>query len=135
MADKEVPLFAIKQQIMSVDDLIKEREDQKIQQAAKEAMKIQLAEKEVSDKESQTDLVPTLVPKVPKLKLFGTQTEKTEDKSNATPNTPKISFFRSKNLFAKKQKKRVKYLKKGPLCRENDQKCMALIFFGVLTIA
>ena len=36
MADKEV-LFAIKQQIMSVDDLIKEREDQKIQQAAKEA--------------------------------------------------------------------------------------------------
>ena len=74
MADKEV-LFAIKQQIMSVDDLIKEREDQKIQQAAKEAMKIQLAEKEVSDKESQTDLVPTLVPKVPKLRNFGTQTE------------------------------------------------------------
>ena len=67
MADKEV-LFAIKQQIMSVDDLIKEREDQKIQQAAKEAMKIQLAEKEVSDKESQTDLVPTLVPKVPKIR-------------------------------------------------------------------
>ena len=74
MADKEV-LFAIKQQIMSVDDLIKERRDQKIQQAAKEAMKIQLAEKEVSDKESQTDLVPTLVPKVPKLRNFGTQTE------------------------------------------------------------
>ena len=39
MADKEV-LFAIKQQIMSVEDLIKERKDQKIQQAAKEAMKI-----------------------------------------------------------------------------------------------
>merc|ERR1712008_583292 len=76
MADKEV-LFAIKQQIMSVDDLIKEREDKKIQVAAKEAsevafftafvdelikekeaMKIQLADKEVSDKESQTDLVP-----------------------------------------------------------------------------
>ena len=74
MADKEV-LFAIKQQIMSVDDLIKEREDQKIQQAAKEAMKIQLADKEVSDKESQTDLVPTLVPKVPNLRNFGTQTE------------------------------------------------------------
>jgi len=140
MADKEV-LFAIKQQIMSVDDLIKEREDQKIQVAAKEAsevafftalvdelikekeaMKIQLADKEVSDKESQTDLVPKLVPKVPKLRNFGTQTEKTEEKSTATPNTPKISFFRSKNLFAKKQKKRVKYLKKGPLCRENDQK-------------
>jgi len=35
-------------------------------------MKIQLAEKE-----SQTDLVPTLVPKVPKLRNFGTQTEET----------------------------------------------------------
>ena len=71
---------------------------------------------------------------LPKCRNFGTQTEKTEDKSNATPNTPKISFFRSKNLFAKKQKKRVKYLKKGPLCRENDQKCMTLIFFGVMII-
>ena len=74
MADKEV-LFAIKQQIMSVEDLIKERKDQKIQQAAKEAMKIQFAEKEVSDKESQTDLVSKLVPKVPKLRNFGTQNE------------------------------------------------------------
>ena len=70
----------------------------------------------------------------PKHRNFGTQTEKTEEKSTATPNTPKISFFRSKNLFAKKQKKRVKYLKKGPLCRENDQKCMALIFFWVMII-
>ena len=41
-----------------VDELIKE----------KEAMKIQIADKEVSDKESQTDLVPKLVPKVPKLR-------------------------------------------------------------------
>jgi len=74
MADKEV-LFAIKQQIMSVDELIKE----------KEALEIQIADKEVSDKESQTDLVPKLVPKVPKLRNFGTQTEKTEEKSTATP--------------------------------------------------
>ena len=63
-----------------------------------------------------------VVPKVPaKHRNFVTQTEKTKDKSNATPNTPRISFFRSKNLFSKK-KKPVKYLKKGPLCQENDQK-------------
>ena len=41
MADIEGDaLFAIKQQIVSVDDLIKEREDQKIQETAKEASEV-----------------------------------------------------------------------------------------------
>ena len=86
----------------------------------RENLKLQLSDKEVSDKESQTDLI---LPKPAKRRNFGTQTE-SEDKSNSsTPNKPKISFFTSKNLFAKKPKKKVKYFKKGPLCRENDQKC------------
>ena len=90
MADKEV-LFAIKwQKIISVDDLIKEREDQKSQQAAKEAMKIQLAEKEVSDKESQTDFVSKLVPKVPKLRNFGTQTEEVRWKTRCFKYIPTL---------------------------------------------
>ena len=48
-------MFLFNQQ---VDEMIKERE----------ALKIQLADKEVSDKESQTDLIPKSVPKVPKLR-------------------------------------------------------------------
>ena len=106
MANKEI-LLAIQKQIMSFDDIKKEVDELKIQLANRKVP-------EVSDKENQTDL-----PKVPKFRNFATQTEKTDDTFNARPKTlPQISFFRSRNLFTKKQKKQVKYLKKGPLCRD-----------------
>ena len=90
MENKEI-ILAIRKKIMSVNDIKKEVEELKIQLANRKVP-------EVSDKENQTD-----VPKVPKIRNFGTQTEKTEDKSNATPKKPKISFFQSKGLFTKKQ--------------------------------
>ena len=90
MADKDELLDIIKKQ----EDLIIQLTNRKVP--------------EVSDKESQTDVVPNF-PKLLKIKNFDTQTE---EKSNATPNRPKISFFRSKNLFHKKD------FKKGPLCRD-----------------
>ena len=83
---------------LQVDGLIK----------ANNEMKLRLAEKEVLDKECQTV--------APKRRNSSTQTD-SEDKSSKPKNF--ISFFNSKNLFAKKPKKRVKFLKKGS-CRQGE---------------
>merc|ERR1712228_1061413 len=82
-------LAMIKKHTMVVDGLIK----------ANNEMKLRLAEKEVLDKECQTV--------APKRRNSSTQTD-SEDKSS-----------KPKNLFAKKPKKRVKFLKKGS-CRQGE---------------
>jgi len=95
-------LLGFKQKIIEVDQLIRKNEE----------LQLILAEKEVSEQGSQTD--------VPKRRNFSTQTESSDDKSEHTKPRPRISFFNNKNPFAKKQKKRVKFFKKGPLHMEDN---------------
>ena len=85
-----------------VDKLIREKEE----------LQLKFAPKEVSDKASQTD--------GPKRRNFSTQTETAEEKSENAKPRPRISFFNNKNPFAKKQKKRVKFFKKGPIRMEEN---------------
>merc|ERR1712110_958917 len=52
-----------------------------------------------------------------------------QDKSESAKPRPRISFFNNKNPFAKKQKKRVKFFKKGPLRMEEN---VTLVNYSVL---